>query len=142
MICEHSLGSCIEQPLSAGERWERKKIIDSKWKLHRSIKYEKKRKVKLTWIVFLKFFGSSWSSKGYAPTSITYSVTPHDHTSAIYNRTTPNWKTATWERHSISHHNDENKDTTKRSTTMFYNINGPVLWLGKHNLANFRTTYA
>ena len=30
------------------------------------------------------FPGSSASSKGYAPTSITYNVTPHDHTSAIY----------------------------------------------------------
>jgi hypothetical protein len=29
-----------------------------------------------------KFFGSSGSSKGYAPTSITYSVTPQDQTSA------------------------------------------------------------
>ena len=40
----------------------------------------------ITSMVFLKFFGSSWSSKGYAPTSITYSVTPHDHTSAIWRK--------------------------------------------------------
>lgn len=40
--------------------------------------------IKLTLIVFLKFLGSSGSSNGYAPTSITYSVTPHDQTSAIY----------------------------------------------------------
>lgn len=37
-----------------------------------------------TCIVFLKFFGSSGSSNGYAPTNITYRVTPQDHTSAIY----------------------------------------------------------
>jgi hypothetical protein len=40
-------------------------------------------KLILTVIVFLKFLGSSGSSKGYAPTSMTYNVTPHDHTSAI-----------------------------------------------------------
>lgn len=39
-------------------------------------------KGKFTLMVFLKFFGSSWSSNGYAPTSITYRVTPQDHTSA------------------------------------------------------------
>lgn len=37
----------------------------------------------LTVIVFLKFLGSSGSSNGYDPTSMTYNVTPHDHTSAI-----------------------------------------------------------
>lgn len=38
----------------------------------------------LTPIVFLKFLGSSGSSKGYAPTSITYKVTPQDQTSESY----------------------------------------------------------
>lgn len=38
---------------------------------------------KLTLIVFLKFLGSSGSSKGYEPTNITYNVTPQDQTSAI-----------------------------------------------------------
>lgn len=37
-----------------------------------------------TWIVFRKSFGLSGSSKGYDPTSITYKVTPHDHTSATW----------------------------------------------------------
>ena len=37
----------------------------------------------LTRMVFLKLLGSAGSSKGYAPTSMTYRVTPHDHTSAI-----------------------------------------------------------
>lgn len=37
----------------------------------------------LTPIVFLKFLGSSGSSNGYDPTSITYNVTPQDQTSAI-----------------------------------------------------------
>lgn len=36
-----------------------------------------------TWMVLRKLRGSAGSSKGYAPTSITYRVTPHDHTSAI-----------------------------------------------------------
>eukprot|EP01018_Ginkgo_biloba_P004107 Gb_32494 [translate_table: standard] len=35
-------------------------------------------------MVFRKFLGSSGSSNGYAPTNITYRVTPHDHTSAIF----------------------------------------------------------
>lgn len=38
----------------------------------------------LTSRVFLKSFGLVGSSKGYAPTSITYKVTPQDQTSAIY----------------------------------------------------------
>ena len=38
----------------------------------------------ITWIVFRKFLGSSGSSKGYAPTNMTYKVTPQDHTSAIW----------------------------------------------------------
>uniref|UniRef100_A0A0A9E667 Uncharacterized protein n=1 Tax=Arundo donax TaxID=35708 RepID=A0A0A9E667_ARUDO len=33
-------------------------------------------------IVLRKFLGSSGSSNGYDPTSITYNVTPHDQTSA------------------------------------------------------------
>lgn len=40
----------------------------------------------LTWIIFCSFLLSCLSSglsKGYAPTSITYSMTPHDHMSAI-----------------------------------------------------------
>lgn len=41
---------------------------------------------KLTPMVLRKFLGSSGSSNGYAPTSITYKVTPHDQTSAIYQR--------------------------------------------------------
>ncbi len=35
-----------------------------------------------TWMVFRKLRGSAGSSKGYAPTSMTYSVTPQLHTSA------------------------------------------------------------
>lgn len=38
----------------------------------------------LTLIVFRKFLGSSGSSNGYDPTSITYSVTPQDQTSATW----------------------------------------------------------
>lgn len=45
----------------------------------------KKIALETTCIVFRKFLGSSGSSKGYAPTSMTYKVTPQDHTSAIYN---------------------------------------------------------
>lgn len=45
---------------------------------------EKESRTIITCIVFRKFLGSSGSSKGYAPTSITYRVTPQDHTSAIY----------------------------------------------------------
>lgn len=39
-----------------------------------------------TWIIFCSFWLSCLSSgrsKGYAPTSITYTMTPHDHMSAI-----------------------------------------------------------
>jgi hypothetical protein len=40
----------------------------------------------ITLIVFRKFLGSSGSSNGYDPTSITYSVTPQDQTSATWTR--------------------------------------------------------
>lgn len=40
----------------------------------------------ITLIVLRKFFGSSGSSNGYDPTSITYSVTPQDQTSATWMR--------------------------------------------------------
>lgn len=39
-----------------------------------------------TWIIFCSFWLSvlsSGRSNGYAPTSMTYSITPHDHTSAV-----------------------------------------------------------
>lgn len=45
----------------------------------------KKVVVQLTPIIFLMFKGSLGSSKGYAPTNITYKATPEDQTSAIYN---------------------------------------------------------
>ena len=38
---------------------------------------------KHTWMVLRKLRGSAGSSKGYAPTSMTYNVTPQLHTSAI-----------------------------------------------------------
>ena len=42
--------------------------------------------MQITWIIFCSFWLSCLSSgrsKGYAPTSITYTMTPHDHMSAI-----------------------------------------------------------
>lgn len=42
------------------------------------------RSTRRTLMVLLKFLGSVWSSKGYAPTSITNSVTPQLHTSAVW----------------------------------------------------------
>jgi hypothetical protein len=38
----------------------------------------------ITLIVLRKFLGSSGSSNGYDPTSITYNVTPQDQTSATW----------------------------------------------------------
>ena len=60
-----------------------KKFINSKKEKEKKEHTESPHKRECnTLIVFLKFFGSSWSSNGYAPTSIAYRVIPQDHTSA------------------------------------------------------------
>jgi hypothetical protein len=46
----------------------------------------RRKREMITLIVFWKFLGSSGSSNGYDPTSITYSVTPQDQTSTTWTR--------------------------------------------------------
>ena len=49
-----------------------------------TIRREKEMNEMITLIVLRKFLGSSGSSNGYDPTSITYRVTPQDQTSATW----------------------------------------------------------